>query len=52
MAMAVIGIGLAALSAYGSIKEGQDKKKYYDQVAQQSRVEGERKAIQYEFQAN
>jgi len=44
--------GLAVLSAYGSIKEGQDKKKYYDQMAQQTRVETERKAIQYEFQAN
>ncbi len=50
--MLPVAIALTALSAYGSIKEGQDKKKYYDQVAQQSRVEGERKAIQYEFQAN
>ena len=52
MALPVIAIALTAVSAYGSIKEGQDKKKYYDQVAQQSRIEGERKAIQYEFQAN
>jgi hypothetical protein len=44
--------GLAILSAYGSIKEGQDKKNYYNQVAAQTRVETERKAIQYEFQAN
>lgn len=50
--MLPVAIALTALSAYGSIKEGQDKKKYYDQVAQQSRIEGERKAIQYEFQAN
>ena len=52
MALPVIAIALTAISAYGSIKEGQDKKKYYDQVAQQSRIEGDRKAIQYEFQAN
>jgi len=44
--------GLAILSAYGSIKEGQDKKNYYNQMAAQTRVETERKAIQYEFQAN
>ncbi len=50
--MLPVAIAMTALSAYGSIKEGQDKKKYYDQVAQQSRIEGERKAIQYEFQAN
>lgn len=47
-----LAIAATAVSAYGSIKGGQDKKKYYDQVAQQSRVEGERKAIQYQFQAN
>jgi len=47
-----IPLVFTAISAYGSIKEGQDKKKYYDQIAQQSRVEGERKAIQYQFQAN
>jgi hypothetical protein len=45
-------IAATAVSAYGSIKEGQDKKKYYSQMAQQTRVETERKAIQYEFQAN
>ena len=47
-----LAIAATAVSAYGSIRAGQDKKKYYDQVAQQSRVEGERKAIQYQFQAN
>jgi len=47
-----LAIAATAVSAYGSIREGQDKKKYYDQIAQQSRVEGERKAIQYQFQAN
>jgi hypothetical protein len=45
-------IAATAVSAYGSIREGQDKKKYYNQMAQQTRVETERKAIQYEFQAN
>lgn len=47
-----LAIAATAVSAYGSIQAGQDKKKYYDQIAQQSRIEGERKAIQYEFQAN
>jgi hypothetical protein len=50
--MAAVAIALAVVSAYGSIKEGQDKKNYYNQVAAQTRVETERKAIQYEFQAN
>lgn len=50
--MAVVAVALMALSAYGSIKEGQDKKNYYNQLAQQTKVETERKAIQYEFQGN
>lgn len=50
--MLPVAIAMLAVSAYGSIKAGQDKKKYYDQIAQQSRIEGERKAIQYELQAN
>lgn len=50
--MMVAALALTAVSAYGSIKEGQDKKKYYDQQAQVTRVETERKAIQYEFQGN
>lgn len=45
-------VAAAVISAYGSVKEGQEKKKYYDQMAQQTRVEGERKSLQYEFQAN
>jgi hypothetical protein len=45
-------IASTAVSAYGSIREGQDKKKYYNQMAQQTRVETERAAIKYEFQAN
>ena len=50
--MMVAAVALAAVSAYGSIKEGQDKKNYYNQLAAQTRVETERKAIQYEFQGN
>jgi hypothetical protein len=47
-----IFIATTALSAYGSIKQGQDKKKYYDQQAAMTRLETERSAIKYEFQAN
>jgi hypothetical protein len=47
-----LAIASTAISAYGSIKAGQDKKAYYDMVAQNTRIETERKAIQYEFQAN
>jgi hypothetical protein len=47
-----IFIATTALSAYGSIKQGQDKKKYYDQQAAMTRIETERAAIKYEFQAN
>ena len=50
--MAAVAIALAVVSAYGSIKEGQDKKEYYNKMADQTRVETERKAIQYEFQGN
>jgi hypothetical protein len=50
--MAAVGLAFAALSAYGSIKEGQDKKKYYNQQAAMTRIETERSAIKYEFQAN
>jgi hypothetical protein len=50
--MAAVAIALAVVSAYGSIKEGQDKKKYYNQQAAITRIETERAAIKYEFQAN
>jgi hypothetical protein len=50
--MAEVAIALAVVSAYGSIKEGQDKKKYYNQQAAMTRIETERSAIKYEFQAN
>ena len=36
--MAAVAIALTVLSAYGSIKEGQDKKKYYDQQAAMTRI--------------
>ena len=51
-ALAVVAVVSAAISAYGSIKAGQDKKKYYDQQAAVTRIETERAAIKYEFQAN
>jgi hypothetical protein len=41
-----------AVSAYGSIREGQDKKKFYDQQAAMTRIQSDRAAIRYEFQAN
>jgi hypothetical protein len=50
--MAAVAIALTVLSAYGSIKEGQDKRKYYNQQAAMTRIETERAAIKYEFQAN
>ena len=45
-------IATTAVSAYGSIREGQDKKKYYDQQAAMTRIQTERAAIRYELQAN
>jgi hypothetical protein len=47
-----IFIAATAVSAYGSVRQGQDKKKYYDQQAAMTRIETERAAIKYEFQAN
>jgi hypothetical protein len=40
------------VSAYGSIKAGQDKKDYYNKMADVAKVEADRKAVQYEFQGN
>jgi hypothetical protein len=51
-ALAVVAAVSAAISAYGSIKAGEDKKKYYDQQAAMTRIETERSSIKYEFQAN
>jgi hypothetical protein len=50
--MAEIAVAMAVVSAIGSIQEGQAKKDYYNVQAAQSRVESERKAIQYQIQAN
>lgn len=50
--MAEVAIAMAVVSAFGSIQEGKAKKDYYKVQAAQTRVESERKAIQYQFQAN
>jgi hypothetical protein len=50
--MAEVAIAMAVVSAFGSIQEGKAKKDYYRVQAAQTRVESERKAIQYQFQAN
>lgn len=50
--MQAVAIGMAAVSAYGSIQEGKAKRDYYNLQAAQTRVESDRRAIQYQFQAN
>jgi hypothetical protein len=50
--MMVAAVALLAVSAYGSIKAGQDKKDYYNKMAEVGKVEADRKAVQYEFQGN
>ena len=50
--MAEVAIAMAVVSAFGSIQEGKAKKGYYQMQAAQTRVESDRKAIQYQFQAN
>lgn len=50
--MQAVAIGMAVFSAYGSIQEGKAKRGYYELQAAQTRVESDRKAIQYQFQAN
>lgn len=50
--MAEVAIAMAVVSAFGSIQEGKAKKDYYQMQAAQTRVESDRKAIQYQFQAN
>lgn len=52
MTMAVAAVAMAAVSAYGSIQEGKAKRDYYNLQAAQTRVESDRRAIQYQFQAN
>ena len=50
--MAAVAVALMAVSAYGSIKAGQDKKDYYNKMAEVGKVEADRKAVQYELQGN
>jgi hypothetical protein len=50
--MMVAAVALLAVSAYGSIKAGQDRNKMYQMQAKQAEVEGDRRAVQYELQAN
>jgi hypothetical protein len=52
MALPVAAIVLTAISAYGSIKAGQDRNKLYQMQAKQAEVESDRRAVQYELQAN
>jgi hypothetical protein len=47
-----IAITLTAVSAAGSIKAGQDRNKMYQMQAKQAEVESDRRAVQYELQAN
>jgi hypothetical protein len=48
----VIAISLTAVSAYGSIEAGKAKNKMYQMQAKQAEVESDRRAVQYELQAN
>jgi hypothetical protein len=50
--MAEVAVALAVVSAIGSIQGGKAQRSNYEVQAAQTRVESERKAIQYEFQAN
>ena len=50
--MEVAAIALLAVSAAGSIKAGQDRNKMYQIQAKQAEVESDRRAVQYELQAN
>ena len=50
--MAEVAIAMAVVSAIGSIQGGKAQRANYQVQAAQTRVESERKAIQYEFQAN
>jgi hypothetical protein len=50
--MAEVAVAMAVVSAIGSIQGGKAQRANYQVQAAQTRVESERKAIQYEFQAN
>jgi len=47
-----VAIALTVISAAGSIKAGQDRNKMYQMQAKQAEVESDRRAVQYELQAN
>jgi hypothetical protein len=50
--MAEVAVALAVVSAIGSIQGGKAQRANYEVQAAQTRVESERKAVQYQFQAN
>jgi hypothetical protein len=50
--MEVAAIALMAVSAAGSIQAGQARNKMYQMQAKQAEVESDRRAVQYELQAN
>lgn len=50
--LAVAGLALSAVSAYGAYEQGQAQKRQYNLQAKQATVEGERRALQYEQRAN
>jgi hypothetical protein len=47
-----VAVVLAVVSAAGSIKAGEDRNKMYQMQAKQAEVESDRRAVQYELQAN
>jgi cell fate (sporulation/competence/biofilm development) regulator YlbF (YheA/YmcA/DUF963 family) len=47
-----VAIATAAMSAYSSIQQGNQEKKFYGQQADQARLQGRVQAVQYEQQAN
>jgi hypothetical protein len=47
-----IATGSSLLSAFGSIRQGQQQSEMYELQAQQARLKGQRDALQYEQQAN
>ena len=48
----VIAVSLTAVSAAGSIEAGKARNKMYQMQAKQAEVESDRRAVQYELQAN
>ena len=50
--MAEVAVAMAVVSAIGSIQGGKAQRSYYEVQAAQTRVESDRKAIQYQIQAN